>query len=236
LRKNKVLTLTYLNRLINYARSIKGQYWLQEYPLDKAEGLYAVNLDFKARALIDSEWVRWFPDVRQLVIGRVGGCQDRDRFIDKDSWPQVKQFVTSKRRTSLVWELLAGAEWLAGMGHRRSALTEAITALETAISEFSNQPKAEETFGPLISERMNVVSLESCIKRMGLSGTIHYLFPVIFTEEKMPTEVLSHCQEAMLQRQNVVHNAQRDVQEDKLSMYLEAIRKMCRLLEAYQMM
>lgn len=228
------MTLTYLNRLISYARSMKGQYWLQEYPLNKAEGLYAVNLVFKARVLIDSGWVRWFPDVRQLVIGRVGGCQDRERFIDKDSWSQVKEFVTSKRRTSLVWELLAGAEWLAGTGHRRSALTEATTALEAAISEFSNQPKAEEAFGPRTSERMNATSLKNWIEHMGLSGTIHYLFPVIFPEEKMPTDILTNCQEAILQRQNVVHNRQRDVQEDRLSVYLEAIRKMCRLLQAYQ--
>ena len=69
---------------------------------------------------------------------------------------------------------------------------------------------------------------------MGFSGTIHYLFPVIFSKEKMPTDILTDCQDAILERQNVVHNAQRDVPEDRLSVYLEAIRKMCRLLEAYQ--
>jgi hypothetical protein len=233
-QKVYLLTLTYLNRLISYARSIKGQYWLQEYPLSKVEGLHDVNVAFKARVLIDSEWIRWYSDVRSLTNGRAGGCYDIDRFIDKDSWPQVKEFVTSKRRTSLVWELIAGAEWLAGIGHRRSALTEAITALEVAVSEFSTQPKAQEVFGSLISERMNVTSLKSWIEHTGLSGTIHYLFPVIFSEEMLPTEVLRDCQEAILQRQNVVHNAQRDVQEDRLSAYLEAIRKMCRLLEVYQ--
>ena len=228
------LVLAYLNRLINYARTIKGQYWLQEYPLNKADGLFAVNQLFNARVRVDSEWVKWFPDVRQLVIGRVGGCQDQERFIDKDSWPRVKEFITSKQRTSLVWELLAGAERLVGIGHRRSALTEAITALEIAISEFSCQPNAEEAFGPLKSERMNVTSLKKWIEHMGLSGTIYYLFPVIFSEEKMPTNILKECQEAILQRENVVHNAQRDVQEEKISMYLEAIRRMCRLLEANQ--
>ncbi len=233
-QKVYLLTLTYLNRLINYARSMKGQYWLQEYPLSEAEGLSTVNLAFKARVLIDSEWVRWFPDVRQLVIGRVGGCQDRERFIDKDSWSQVRSFITSKQRASLVRELLAGAEWLAGIGHRRSALTEAITALEAAITTFSNQPKAEEAFGSLITERMNVSSLSNWTEKMGLSGTIHYLFPLVFSEEMMPTDILTDCQEAILERQNVVHNAQRDVQEDKLSVYLEAIRNMCRLLETYQ--
>jgi hypothetical protein len=234
-QKVYLLTITYLNRLISYARSLKGQYWLQEYPVDKVEGLYAVNLAFKACVLIDSEWFRWFPDVKQLIIGREGGCQDRDRLIDQSAWPEVKRFITSERQPSLVWELLAGAEWLAGIGHQRSALTEAVTALEVAISEFAKQPKAEEAFGSLITERMNVTSLKNWVEHMGLSGTVHYLFPVIFPEEKVPTEVLKVCQEAILQRENVVHRGQRDVQKDKLSRYLHAIRKMCRFLEAHQM-
>ena len=228
------LTLTHLNRLISYTRSLKGQYWLREYPIDKEEGLYAVNLAFKARVLIDTEWFRWSSDIRQLVIGREGGCHDKDRFIKQDDWAEAKEFITSQHRTTLVWELLAGAEWLAGIGHRRSALTEAVTALEVAISEFASQPKSEEVFG-ILGERINVTSLKKWVEHMGLSGTIHYLFPVIFSEEKIPKEVLKRCQEAVQQRQNVIHSGQRDVQEDKLSEYLHAIRQICRLLEIYQM-
>jgi|GEM_PF-2251223 len=230
-----LLTLIHLNRLIDYVRSTKGQYWLRKYPVDKVDGTFAVNLAFNARVNIDSEWFRWLPDVRQLVIGREGGCQDENRFIDRDTWSEAREFVASPRRTSLVWELLAGAEWLAGIGHRRSALTEAVTALEVAVFEFAGLPRAQEAFGPLITDRMNVTSLRNWVKRMGLSGTICYLFPVIFREENMSTDLLKGCQEAVQQRQNVVHSTpRRDVPEDKLSWYLHSIRNMCAILEAYQ--
>lgn len=229
-----LLTLSYLNKLIDYVRTAKGQYWLRQYPMDKVEGTYAVNLAFGAKVRIGSEWFRWFPDVRQLVIGREGGCQDENRFIDKDSWLKAKEFIASSRRTSLVWELLAGAEWLAGVGHRRSALTEAVTALEVAIFDFARLSEGQETSSLPISERVNVSSLRNWIERMGLSGTINYLFPLIFSDEKMPTDLLRECQEAIQQRQNVVHNGQRDVQEEKLSSYLDSIRRLCSILEACQ--
>ena len=228
------LAVSHVNRLIAYARSEKGQYWLQEYPVNKSEGVYAVNLEFNASVLIDSNWYRWFSDVRQLVIGREGECQETDRFIDQDSWRSAKQFVASEARPSLVWELIAGAEWLAGIGHRRSALTEAVTALEVAIANFSRSPNAEQAFGSLASERMDIPSLKKSVDHLGLSCTIRYLFPRIFSADKVPTAVLRECQEAIDERQNVVHNGQRDVKEAKLSKYVTAIRTMCRLLESYQ--
>ena len=45
-------------------------------------------------------------------------------------------FVIGNRRSPLVFELLARAEQLSGNGYTRAALTEAVTALEVAISDF----------------------------------------------------------------------------------------------------
>lgn len=229
-----LLTLTHLNRLISYMRAYKGQYWLQEYPIDEGR-IYSANIVFKAKALIDSQWVRWYPTSTAVIRVRDGGCRNESRFVDRDTWSKAKEFVASSERTPLVWELLAGAEWLAGMKHRRSALTEAVTALEVAVFKFARRPRAQEAFGPLITERMNVTSLKNWIKHKGLSGTIHYLFPVIFPEEKMPTDLLKGCQAAVQERQNVVHSTpRRDVPEDKLVWYLDSIRKTCAILETYQ--
>ena len=208
---------------------MKGQYWLRKYPLDKVEGTYAVHIALGAKVRVGSEWFRWFPDVRQLIISREGGCQDENRFIEQDSWLEAKEFVMSRRRTDLVWELLAGAEWLAGLGHRRSAITEAVTALEVAVFDFAR--RQEDVLDATISSRVNVSSLKNWIEHMGLSGTLNYLFPLIFSEEQIPSDVLGGCQEAIQQRQNVVHNGQRDVREDTLSLCLHSIRSACRLLK-----
>ena len=227
------VALTRVNRLIAFARSEKGQYWLREHRMDLEKGLYAVNLNFNAQVQISGRWFRWFSDVRQLVIGREGGCQDDRRFIDKESCKAVQDFVQSNRSTSLVGELVAGAEWLAGIGHTRSALTELVTALEVAVADFARHPNAERAFGRVSAQRMKVDSLKGWIDRLGLSGTVNYLLPTIFTEETLPTDLLRTCQEAIQVRQNVVHNAQRRVKKHKLAVYITAVRDTCRLLHSY---
>ena len=228
-----LLALMNLNRLLNYVRSVKGQYWLQEYPIDKAEGLFGINIQFNTQALIDSKWYRWFSDIKQLVNLPGSLSNENARFIEQDIWPEVIEFVTSKRRSALVWALLAGSEWLAGIGHRRSALTEAVTALEVAISDFAKRSDIKEIFEPMVTERMNVASLKKWTGRMGLSGTVNYLFPLIIAEDKLPTDILRDCQEAINMRQNVVHNGQRDVSEHKLLTYIDSIRRFCLILEDF---
>jgi hypothetical protein len=44
---------------------------------------------------------------------------------------------------------------------------------------------------------------------MGHSGTIRDLFPVIFPEDEMPGDLPKSCQEAVEERDNVVHDGQR---------------------------
>jgi hypothetical protein len=112
-------------------------------------------------------------------------------------------------------------------------LTEAVTALEVAISEFVNRPDVEKALKPLMTERMNVASLKNWYKRIGLSGTVNYLFPLIFLEDKLPTEILKGCQKAVKERQNVVHNKQRDVSKDKLIIYINSIKRLCWILEEF---
>ncbi|MCP4357710.1 MAG: hypothetical protein GY796_06810 [Chloroflexi bacterium] len=154
--------------------------------MDKADGLYGVNIQFNARVLIGSEWYRWFSDVKQLVNLPRGQSYEHERFIKQEIWSDAIEFVVSKRRSPLVWELLAGSEWRVGPENRRSALTETVTALEVAISGFVNRLDIEEAFKPAITKRMNVTLLKKWIERMGLSGTVvHYLFPLIFAAVHM---------------------------------------------------
>jgi hypothetical protein len=47
-QKVYIVTLTNLNRFLQYVKNIKGQYWVAEYPIDKVDGVYAVNLNFNA--------------------------------------------------------------------------------------------------------------------------------------------------------------------------------------------
>lgn len=227
-----VFTLSYFNRLIAYTRTQLGQYWLQEFSI-KLDTMGTDFANFKTKARVDeSNWIRWSPT---QIVGLVSSIRsDKDRFLTRHTWSGAAKFVSSSNKTNLILELLAGAERLAENGHTRSALTEAVTALEVAVHEFGRDNNANLTFGSIMASRLGTQTLKKQIEDMGLTGTINYLFPVIFTEEQMPKELLESCQNAITERQNVVHNGQRQVDRKKLYSFLASIRKMCTILNKFQ--
>ena len=127
--------------------------------------------------------------------------------------------------------LLAGAEALAATGHGRSALTEAVTALEVALYTFAANPAIDQAFGPVLGSRLGLHSLRQQVERIGLSGSVRYLLPVLFPESALPQSVLEGCQNALARRQTVVHRGQREVEETLVRQDLASIRSMCDFLE-----
>jgi hypothetical protein len=227
-----LFSLRRLNRLLAYTRTQLGQYWLEEYSINPNEMLSNFR-KFKAKAKVDETgWFRWYSTERPQIL--TVGPMNLDRYFDKDKWDRAREFVGLSIGTNLILELLAGAERLARIGHTRSALSEAITALEVAIHEFARNSRAGNIFDPLLANRMGIDSLKNQINHLGLSGTVNYLFPVLFSEEQMPTEILKTCQEAIFQRQNVVHQGQRGVNPQKLALYLASVRKICLILDTIQ--
>jgi hypothetical protein len=223
--------LTTLNRLIAFARVQKGQYWLFEYPV-RPNRMSFDFLAFDAKVIMgETESYRWQPPGgRTIQVRGVGG----GRYISQSDWNDAKRFVQSSRKPPLLLELLSSAETYAGNDHRRAALVEAVTALEVAISEFAKQSTANEAFGSLFSERMGVASLKNQVEALGLRGTVRFLLALIFPADKLPTELLTACQEAVDERNNVVHNGQRDVRPEKLQRYLSSLRQVCAILAEYQ--
>jgi len=100
-----------------------------------------------------------------------------------------------------------------------------------AVYEFAANPNAEKAFSSKVVERIGVVSLRKQVEHMGLTGTVSYLLPIIVPEALLPVDVLTGCQNAIAQRQNVVHNGQRDVSAQVLRVSLNSIRKLCTILE-----
>jgi hypothetical protein len=132
----------------------------------------------------------WFRFGPSSIISMTVEFVSKERFIRRDEWDEIRAFVCGVSRTPLVRTLLAGAEALEADGQRRSALTEAITALEVALYEFARHPNAERAFGPLLAERISASSLLHQVKHMGLTGSVSYLLPVILTEADLPKGVV----------------------------------------------
>jgi hypothetical protein len=227
----QVLTVSVnrVNRLIAYARSHKAQSLLNELTLD-FDRLRGWCDGFQAQAQIDNgPWFRFSPPTMDCIRSEIRLGR---KYITKNDWPELREFVAGSQKPNLVGELLAGAEYLMHLGHSRSAITEAVTALEVAIYNFSRAPNIETAFGPKMAKRLGLSTLQSQVQHLGLSGTIGYLFPVIIPDELLSAEVLAGCQAALTQRQNVVHNGQRSVKDAVAKKAIADIRACCNALDA----
>jgi hypothetical protein len=223
------LLFHYLNRFVDFLRAEKGQFWVAPYR--DAFGISSTASKFNAKACIDGgAWFRWQPSQTTQLELMVPGETEIPRYVTAGDWLSAQRFLESDSRPNLARQLLAGAELLAAVGHGRAALTEATTALEVALFTFAKSKKAHEVLPPELCGRMGVESLEKLIEHMGLTATVDYLLPIMFTEKQMPTGLLKTCRAAISQRQNVVHQGQRRVEELSLKRFLAALRSLCDIL------
>ena len=146
-----------VSRLISYFRTKKDQFWLEEQELD--ENTYISCARFRARFTADGvKWHRWNPPSAGFIIA-MHTCDDA--WIGRDDWERAREFMNAKRGSPLARELLARAQADAWMGRRRSAIIDAVTALEVAINAFARSSKAHEAFGDLLALRMDGASHET---------------------------------------------------------------------------
>ncbi|SMP49115.1 hypothetical protein SAMN06295888_10581 [Desulfonatronum zhilinae] len=217
------------NRLIEFARSIKNQFWLQPYEQDR-NSMYSQFQHFEATASINQGKTFRFQPTNRMAINVI--MRSEDEYIRKDEWGDVIAFVRNDHKAPLVNEVLATAEQLVGNGYDRSALMEAVAALEVAVAKFGRKHKKNPDLASKYGARLGVADLDKQIDHMGLSGTIRYLLPLLLPEEVLPEETLSGCRKAIEQRQNVVHNGQRSV--SGVTKFIRSIRQCCKVLNEYQ--
>lgn len=219
--------MNHINRLISFLRVEKGQYWLEEYEVNP-DRMASAYTSFRAVCSRDGvRWYNWRPtSSEQLTVVMTG----ESSWIERDDWSRAAGYVSGKGRSNFVFDLLMSAQANAWGGLRRTALVDAVTALEVAISDFAKSPRSDRAFGRTLADRMAVGSLKSQVEHMGVSGTVRYLFPVIFPEEVVPGDLLKACQRAVDERNNVVHNGQRDVEEKRVLRAVSSIKKLCRVL------
>jgi len=128
-------------------------------------------------------------------------------------------------------ELLAAAEAFADAGSERVALTEAVTALEVAVSRFMDSPKVDYFLPEPSRSRLGLETLGNLFHRRGFTYSVSFLLPILFDPSTLPDEVLATCRQAIAERQNVVHRGARRVDPAKLRGFLGGIRKMCEVLQ-----
>ncbi|AZG76339.1 hypothetical protein [Methylocystis rosea] len=216
-----------VNRLLVYARSVKGQFWLEEFEPDiDNPGQFFIRND--GRATIDGTPTRFNPD---QVITLRASVHSVEHMLTAQDWPAVREFVIGESRPPLIGSLLANARHLARQGNRRNALVEAVTALEVALGKFTRRVDAGalERFRP----GLEVASIKSLREKVGFRGSFGIVIPLLFSEAEFPAALLETCREAIDLRNNVVHNGKRDVNSDLLWKMISAIESSCRILQSH---
>ena len=230
---NKALKLTYdtCNKVISFARNEKGQFHLEQLTYNR-EMLRSLYIELGAKCKInDGEWFRWSPSPIDKITITMGNDEEYIRYED---WENIKTFIDSSARTSLVNELLSNAMSLVfKYGHRRNAVIEASTALEVALSDFSETPNFEKLGSLTDIGRIKTSNLKNQVNHLGFSGSMSYLIPVIFNEEIFPTDTLNQCQKAIEARNNIVHQGQRDIKDEVAKKHVLALKKACEILKEY---
>jgi hypothetical protein len=225
----KVALETY-NRFIRFARNNKSQYWLHERPFEENQ-MPSMNNSFHTTVYLeDCDGVRWCPPGTDVITFEFYG---EETSIKREEWNQFKEFVGSNSRPDLILELLANAQLLIDEGHGRSAIIEAVSALEIAVSSFSKKGKLDRLVTNDLLSRFDASQLQSQVKHMGFSGSLSYLFPILFPDEVLPIKILKHCQEVIQLRNNIVHNGQRDVVEKEARSLVASVRQTCEIITQY---
>jgi len=218
------------NRLIAYVRAVKGQYWLREYRPDP-DNITSEFLKLRAHVKVgESDWLRLTGPGGYRITANI---PTGERFIGQEDWQDIRKHLAGERKAPLVGQLLAAADEFRESGHRRAALTEAISALEIAVSQFAQRANPE-SWSKQLAERSSAAQLQNHVEHLGTTCTIGYLFPVILSEEQVPSTVLKTCQEAINDRNAVIHRGQRDVDDGRLWAYLRAVRDLCERLRRLQ--
>jgi hypothetical protein len=221
-----------VSRLLTFIRVEKGQFWLDPLDID-LDRMASHSAEFEARAQVDNgPWFRWQPT--QSIVLRVEAPiypNAPPRFLTATDWPKAQAFVSAGRQPDLTCQLLVAAERFADAGSERVALTEAVTALEIAVSRFMDSPKADYVLSEPIRSRLGFETLGNLHRRRGLTASVAFLLPILFDQSTLPNEVLANCRQAIVERQNVIHGGQRRVDPDKLRNFLGGIRYLCEVLQ-----
>ncbi len=218
-----------VNRLINYSRYIKGQYWLDELAEDKDRiSDFNAQSNTKATDNIEDEesWFQWRP----IHYGTIYiPYQSDEEYISKEDWKFIKEFVNSENRIDFSLELLSRAKVLRSFGYGNNAVIDSIIALEIALNEFSKKPNREKLIEAGMSIEIELSSLDKTIAHLGFTASVNYLLPLILPKDLVNKDTFQSVNEIISIRQNIIHNGQKKVHKDKFKL-MSASEKLTKLL------
>ena len=226
------LVVSAMNQVINYARTSRGQYWLASYS-DNVDDMQQQFYRWETAARLGEKRFHWRPIsiARTLTLYAHGN----DHYFTQEDWNNLRVLVGVRTPVRLLSEFALHADLLANSqahldrGHSKSALIEAVTALEVGLVRAAHHDGAR--WEKRLRGRVASESFERHVEQLGLRGTIDYLIPVLYTEEEIGRDLLSGCATAVDQRNRVVHKGQSIADELARTCVYAVSRMLSRLRE-----
>jgi hypothetical protein len=221
-----------VNRLLTFIRVEKGQFWLNPLEID-LERMAFLSAEFEAKAQVDGgPWFRWQPTHPAVLWVEAPIFREApSRYLTPADWPEAQAYVSAEGQPNLTRQLLAAAEAFADTGSERVALTEAVTALEVAVSQFMDSPKADYQLSEPLRSRLGLESLKSLKKRQrSLMASVSFPLPILFDSDTLTSETLATCREAIRKRNQVVHDGLLYIDPATCRRFLSGIRNFCEVL------
>ena len=221
-----------VNRLITYAKINLGQHWLELLPTENNR-IQEFNILYNAKVTMDltgeDGWISWNPVVPGVITII---SPNEDTYIKESGWGRLVSFVTNDEKPSFVLELLSRSKNLNSFGYHANAIVDAITALELAINKFSKSPDIHLFEQIKCHSRISYSNFSTYCQRLGFTGTVQYLLPLLFTDHQLPETTYKNVLDAINMRQNVIHNGAKKLDREKNRLWIIHVEKLVTLLIA----
>lgn len=221
-------TIKGLNRLVSTIRETRGQYWALPISFEEGnENSFFVGSKASVKSKCFSA-TSWDPPLDYKFDVTI---RSHERYIHEHHWSEIQSAINGTSHNSLVREFITYSEQLFAEGHISAALVQSVMALELAVNAFVKKPSKDFFSSLNVRGDLDVLSLQGLSDKVGFRNTLALLFPLIFTEEQFPIDLLAKCKAAVQTRGNVIHNGQRRLESGKVQEYLDQIREAINRLE-----
>jgi len=221
-----VLHLT--NRLASWAYAECGQYWVETRPLNVEQVMMSRNNEFRAHITFpDGSSFRWCPPSYHHVDLHVGPSEP----ITPERWKAAIQFLAANGRPSLIGELLSNVEALLASGRGRSAVLEAVCALEVAVGQYAERPDPDALLRAVGAKG---ISFTADLEHLGFSRFVKYVLPLVMTPSAMTSDELRNAADAVECRNRLAHGKglQRSISSATARKHVRSLRKVIAGLRA----
>ena len=183
-------------------------------------------ITLNARFTIDgNKWHRLNPKISDAISIEISS---ESTWISKDDWIKASNFVSTNEKIKGYEEILSHAKWHNANGLLRTAISEAVSALELQFDAVKNIRK--EKFPTQILVDPNIDILRH-MDHLGFSVSFDTILPLSVKESEVKNTIFRECYEAILLRNNVLHNGQRRLEKYTVRKLINSIKDVCKFFE-----